>query len=125
MICDKIGSFFASNLFSLIFPHFCLIVDNELTGSIPTEVGLLTELTALYLSKHFISIYLLYFETKHIHLFFASDLFSLIFPHFCLIVDNELTGSIPTEIGLLTGLTELGLGKRLFLLCFYAFNFPT
>ena len=37
------------------------------------------------------------------------------------IAGNELTGPIPTEIGLLTELTWLDLGKRLFvviLLCF-------
>ena len=33
-----------------------LIAENELTGSIPTEVGLLTDLITLYLSKYFISI---------------------------------------------------------------------
>ena len=50
--------------------------DNELTGSIPVELGNLTNLTGLYLS------------------------------------DNELTGSIPAELGKLTSLTSLSLSRN-------------
>ena len=126
MLLDKAFSFFASNLFFHIFPHIILIASNELTltGSIPTEVGLMTELTSLVLSERLFSVLLVCFETKHIHSFFASNFFSLIFFHIILVDSNKLTGSIPTEIGLLTKLTNVRLGKRLFILCFYAFNFP-
>ena len=100
--------------FSLIFSHIILIDYNELTGSIPTEVGLLTELSYLDLgSKQLFSVLLVCFETKHIHSFFASNLFSLIFPNIILLASNELTltGSIPTEVGLLTELIQLNLCK--------------
>ena len=39
---------------------------NELTGSIPTEVGSLTELTQLELGTQLFSVVLFCFETKHI-----------------------------------------------------------
>ena len=107
----QIHSFFASNLFSLIFSHIILIASNELTGSIPTEVGLLTELTSLGLCKRLFSVLLVCFEIKQIYLSFASNLFSLIFSRITLIDDNELTGSIPTEVGLLSNLVQLDLGK--------------
>ena len=51
---------------------------------------------------------------KHIHSFFASNLFTLIFSPIMLIDSNEVTGSIPTEVGLLTELTYLSLCKQLF-----------
>ena len=40
--------------------------NNELKGPIPTEVGLLTDLTTFDLSKHYIPIWLLCFETNNI-----------------------------------------------------------
>ena len=85
-----------------------------LIGSIPTEVGLLTELTSLELCKQLFSVLLVSFETKQIHSFSASNLFSLLLSHIILIASNKLTGSIPTEVGLLTELTSLGLCKQLF-----------
>ena len=87
---------------------------NELTGSIPTEVGLLTVLSNLGLGrKQLFSVLLVCFEIKHIHSFFASNLFSLIFTNIILLASNELTltGSIPTEVGLLSNLVQLDLGK--------------
>ena len=46
---------------------FSLIIDeNELTGSIPTEVGSLTKLTQLELGTQLFSVVLFCFETKHI-----------------------------------------------------------
>ena len=41
-----------------------MIAWNELTGSIPTEVGLLTELTSLGLCKRLFSVLLLHFEKR-------------------------------------------------------------
>ena len=84
---------------------------NELTGSIPTETGLMTALTHFYLSKHFISIFLLCFETKRIRsLILTISLF--FFSHIILIASNELTGSIPTEIVFLPNLTQLQLSEQ-------------
>ena len=34
-----------------------MIVDNELTGSIPTEIGLLTDLGSIYLGKELLSVF--------------------------------------------------------------------
>ena len=63
MFWNKTDSHYVSKFVCLIFIHI-IIDDNELTGTIPTEFGFLTDLTALNLSKHFISINQLYFETK-------------------------------------------------------------
>ena len=57
------------------------LYNTGLIGSIPTEIGLLTKLTSLRLGKRLFSVLLLCFEMKHIHLFFASNLFSLFFSH--------------------------------------------
>ena len=109
-----------------------MTVNNTMTGSIPTEVGLLFDLTTLDLGKHFISIYLLCFETKSVidstRLTFSCGVIS-----FNVLIDmNKLTGSIPTEVSSLNKLEYLYLCKQLFsalLLCFetkqirYASNF--
>ena len=114
MLCDKTYLFFASNLFSLYSSQINLIAYNGLTGSIPTEVGLLTELIMLGFGKHLFPVLLVGFETKQIHSFFASNLFSLFFSHIILIDSNELTGSIPMEVSLMTTLTALGLSRNNF-----------
>ena len=45
-------------------PSIKIVLDkNELSGSIPTEVGLLTELTSLVLCKQLFSVLLVCFET--------------------------------------------------------------
>ena len=90
---------------------FSLIIDeNELTGSIPTEVGSLTKLTQLELGTQLFSVVLFCFETKQIR---SMDLTSFLcfFKSQIVIADNALEGLIPTEIGLLTKLTELWLRK--------------
>ena len=92
-----------------------MIEGNELTGLIPTEIGLLTDLTTLDLSKHFIFIYVLCFETKSI-----IDSTLLIFPcgfisfYISIMIDwnDFIIGSIPTEVLSLTKLNELRLGKH-------------
>ena len=42
----------------LVSSLIIMIDNNAMADSIPTEVGFLTNLTELYLSKHFISIFL-------------------------------------------------------------------
>jgi hypothetical protein len=83
---------------------FWIIGSNDLAGPIPSELGLLTELTELGLRKSFLSFYLFSLCYEYIH--------SLAWMIFWIIAANDLTGLIPSElVGLLTELTELGLGK--------------
>ena len=77
-------------------------------GPIPTEIGLLTELLTLSLGKRFFYFYTLkqnrfvpYFS--NVFLLFSSQLF--------LKAWNEVTGSIPTEIGLLKNLTNFDISE--------------
>ena len=90
------NSFFLNNV----------IVDNELTGSIPTEVGSLTTLDYLNFGKQLFSVLLLYFETRQICFFMFLTILLLLFH----IADNELKGSIPNELGSLIYLQGLDFG---------------
>ena len=54
-----------------------MIDGNELTGSIPTEVGVLTKLKSLCLGKHLFSVLLLYSKPKQMRSMFLTYL------HFC------------------------------------------
>ena len=116
MLQNKTDSFFDSYLFSLIFYHEIVTDTNELTGSIPTEVGLLTELRRLSFSKHLIFVLLFYFETRQICsiLLTIYVCLSLIFSQINLIANDKFTGPIPTEVGALTKLEFLDLCKQLF-----------
>ena len=71
--------------------------ENQLSGSIPAELGNLTSLTWLWLSKNQLS------GTIPTELGQLSSLTQL------WLDDNRLTGSIPAELGSLTGLTFLRL----------------
>ena len=46
---------------------FWILADNALTGPIPTELGLLTEMTVLFLSKSFL-VHSSIVETRFLHL---------------------------------------------------------
>jgi Leucine-rich repeat (LRR) protein len=70
---------------------------NSLTGSIPTELGLLSNLTDLYLYGNLLT------GTIPTELGLLSNLTWLSLDN------NSLTGSIPTELGLLSNLTTLHL----------------
>ena len=70
---------------------------NELTGSIPSEIGNLTNLTVLYLDGNSIT------GSIPPEIGNLTNLITLGLD------DNQLTGSIPPEIGNLTNLQELGL----------------
>ena len=110
---------FGCFVFDLVLVFVWNLADNNsLTGSIPSEIGLLTELTNLELGKWLIwvLIYLfIYISSERRH-------YSIQFPHMThhhvvlvfvlnLAGDNSLTGSIPSEIILLTELTYIDLGK--------------
>ena len=110
MFWNKTDSHYVSKFVCLIFIHI-IIDDNALTGTIPIEIGLLTNLTNLYLSKRLLSVLLSCFETKRIRsLILTISLF--FFSHIILIASNELTGSIPTEIVFLPNLTQLQLSEQ-------------
>ena len=106
---------------SLISLRNILIVENELTGPIPTEVGSLTKLEyKLRLSKQLFSpfVTIMFWNKTDSH--YVSKFVCLILIHI-VIDDNELTGTIPTEFGLLSDFRYLYLGKHsisILLLCF-------
>ena len=89
------------------------IDENELTGPISTEIGLLTELTWLRLGKQVFSVVLFCFETKPTNSMLLT-LPSVFFCHKIVIDDNEFVGSVPTEVGLLTKLEVLTLDGNKF-----------
>ena len=109
-----------------------MIDKNELTGSIPMEIGLLTTLEYLTFSKQMISVLLLCFKTNYIRsllLIFSFNFSSpenviaenIVLPSIVLILffescllfsidNNKLKGSIPSELGSLISLQTLNLG---------------
>ena len=75
---------------------------NELTGSIPAELGQLTNLRRLYLQNNEL--------TGSI----PAELGQLTNLNILALYDNELTGSIPAELGQLANLKELQIGDNEF-----------
>ena len=73
------------------------LLENELTGNIPPEIGNLTNLIFLSISENKINGQI------------PLELGNLIHLNSLGLFNNELTGSIPSEIGNLTDLTYLGL----------------
>jgi hypothetical protein len=72
---------------------------NTLTGGIPTEIGMLTKLEYLDLGKcieHDVCLHRRYSTVSHTFYFFST-------------YENCLTGTFPTELGLLRHLEELNL----------------
>jgi len=88
-----------------------IIDGNDLSGTIPSELGRLTNLDVLYLRKYGRRVDVCWEE----HGWNPSSTSNFaFFPllHDALILDwNQLSGSIPSELGLLTNLEEIGLGK--------------
>ena len=82
--------------------------ENFLSGQIPSEMGLLTQLTGLYLCKHCRTI-----QCWHVCLLSQTQMISncLFFRLFLFAASNRLTGQIPSELGHNTQLRELRLSK--------------
>jgi len=82
-----------------------------LSGSIPSELGLLTKVRWTYLSKYGGRVDLC-LEEHGLNLFSTSN-----FAYFPLLLDalilddNELSGSIPSELGFLTNVIRIYLSK--------------
>ncbi|KAI8822813.1 hypothetical protein BJ741DRAFT_86809 [Chytriomyces cf. hyalinus JEL632] len=76
------------------------LFNNQLTGTIPTELGQLTSLTQLYLSSNQL--------TGSI----PTELGRLTSLNTLSLSSNQLTGSIPTELGRLTSLKTLRLASN-------------
>ena len=66
-----------------------VIASNKLGGTLPSELGRLTELTSLVLGKLFV------------------------------IADNQFDGTVPSELGRLTQLTYLSLGMCFCIILYY------
>jgi Leucine-rich repeat (LRR) protein/ribosomal protein L35AE/L33A len=81
------------------------LYNNELGGTIPTELGNLSDLTLLDLSTSWISPVKL---TGTI----PTELGNLSNLMWLALYNNELTGTIPTELGNLSNLTSLSLGSN-------------
>jgi hypothetical protein len=99
------------NTFYILLPN--ALGDNELTGSIPSEIGLMASLVDLSLCKYLnqvlclllLPITVIYIVSSSCHF----NTFYILSPNALDI--NTLTGSIPSEIGLLTSLVDLSLSK--------------
>jgi len=96
--------------FSLL--HNALILGiNNLSGSIPSELGLLTNLEWIWLGKYGRRVDLCW-EEYGWNPFSTSNFVFFVLLHDALILDdNQLSGSIPSELGLLTNLERIILGK--------------
>ena len=112
------------------------VVDNEMTGTIPSEIGVLTDLTALWFGKkknckivvqiaskwkkkwnyNVTCKFNLYSDCQDFKYWFAYSYFCALFMvdlNFYFTDSNNLIGNIQTEIGLLTGLTSLSFCESL------------
>ena len=121
--CNSCDSHFKEELY---------LSNNELSGTLPTELGNMTELSKLlcthypnslmdlafcmFICKSLLWIYVLKMEI--VNWLISQCLQVMFFSHFkgfLYISNNELTGTLPTEIGYLTHL-----GKLLCLHCLYS-----
>lgn len=97
---------------------FLNIAVNKIYGRIPSEIWLMTELTELDLCKHFILflsiLYQHYSSVVVVSTMLTNTNIAKIKIYSCIIALNNFEdgGTIPTEIGLLSELKELGLGKH-------------
>jgi len=98
----------------VFFPllHDALILDeNQLTGSIPSELGLLTNVEKIWLSKYGCRVDLCLKEHGWNPSSTSNFAFFSLLHDALILVNNQLSGSIPSELGLLTNLELIDLGK--------------
>jgi hypothetical protein len=113
--------------------HFIVQISdgNSLTGTLPTEIGMMTSLMFLSLCKYssfeFLGHRPCWVFLERIPIIFklvgCADNYSVRSPYTCHFIlqisgSNSLTGTIPTEIGMMTSLTYLSLRKS------SSFEFP-
>jgi len=88
-----------------------ILAGNKLSGSIPSEFGLWRNVNFIYLRKYGCRVDLC-LEEHGLNLSSTSNFAFFYLLHDALILDvNELTGSIPSELGLLTKLDRVLLCK--------------
>ena len=80
--------------------------NNDLTGSLPSEIGKLTQLRQLYLRK-----FGFFGSEMFISCFITESNFYCLFVSSIMSEDNGLKSTIPTTFGLLVDLQRLNLGK--------------
>ena len=112
-------------------------------GTIPTEIGLLTELSYLVLGEQYCFVVAVYLRSRSsipskiglfafiplvvtnlwaLHYWSLSDFY---FTEYTLSAFNDIGGTIPTEIGLLTALEVLYLSEQARVCWFYFSSFVT
>ena len=97
------------------------LIENQLTGNIPPEIGILTNLTGLFLSYNYLrgeipseignlsNLTELHLGHNGLQGEIPPEIGNLVNLAYLSLWDNELTGSIPREIGNLANLTYLSL----------------
>ena len=97
------------------------LIENQLTGNIPPEIGILTNLTGLFLSYNYLrgeipseignlsNLTELHLGHNGLQGEIPAEIGNLVNLTYLSLWDNELTGSIPPEIGNLVSLTYLSL----------------
>ena len=100
------------------------LLENELTGNIPPEIGILTNLTGLFLSYNYlrgeipseignlINLTELHLGHNDLQGEIPPEIGNLVNLTYLSLWDNELTGNIPPEIGNLTSLIFLSISEN-------------
>ena len=112
---------FCDEVLTLLFSCKSLILDGNVITLIPTEIGELTNLQELRLCKQtydeFAVIADVDCQWRMNSLGFCDELLTLLFSCKSPIIDGNVITSIPTEVGKLTNLKQLHLGKWSWWLC--------
>ena len=100
------------------------LIENQLTGNIPPEIGILTNLTGLFLSYNYLqgeipseignlrNLTELHIGHNGLQGEIPSEIGNLVNLTYLSLWDNELTGSIPPEIGNLNNLIFLSISEN-------------